>query len=305
MSNRHNSDLMSAGPQVNVRRPSNGARTPNAGRRSPARRSGGRAGSRSPGRRGSSSDAGRDSRDDGLPDREALADKLNEMSKQMRDMASESTLLKSRLQRAETEGRQKDKTIDELLNANAGGLTDSSSLRRTQQQVIGTLKSRVGELETMLLEKEAALQTVANQPTSHSLAEVETERRIFYAEVRRLQQQVQELQAGGAVEADSGGGGGGGGSGRSTAGVGVGSEAEWRQLKAEVASLRMARAELNEQLEWAQTDRDEALSRVTSLEGDLAAQRSAVREGRSRVARLQVEKDDAVRENTRLRESVR
>lgn len=300
MSHRHDSDMMSAGPQVNVKRRSGGARTPNAGRRSPARQSGGRAGSRSPGRRGSasSSGAGRESREDGLPDREALADKMNEMSKQMRDMASESTLLKSRLQRAETEGRQKDKTIDELLNANAGGLTDSSSLRRTQQQVMGTLKSRVGELETMLLEKEAALQTVANQPTSHSLAEVDAERRVFYAEVRRLQQQVQELQDGGAVAASSGGGSGAGG-------AGVGSEAEWRQLKDEVASLRMARAEMTEQLEWAQTDRDEALTRITTLEGELAAQRSAVREGRSRVARLQVEKDDAMRENTRLQESVR
>ena len=68
-----------------------------------------------------------------------------------------------------TEGRQKDKTIDELLNANAGGVTDSSSLRRTQQQHTGALKARVGELETMLLEKEAALQQATNQPEAQTL----------------------------------------------------------------------------------------------------------------------------------------
>ena len=80
----------------------------------------------------------------------------------------------------------------------------------------------------------------------------------------------------------------------------------WRRVTVWVVQVTENEiAELNEQLEWAQTDRDEALTRITSLEGELAAQRSAVREGRSRVARLQVEKDDAVRENTRLRESVR
>ena len=122
------SDVMSAGPSVPVRR--SGGRTPSAGRRSPGRRSPAR---RSPG-----------SQDD----RDTLAEKLNEMSrrkqeaqKMLRAAEDELTLAKSRLQRAETEGRQKDKTIDELLNANAGGVTDSSSLRRTQQPA-GRRRSR-------------------------------------------------------------------------------------------------------------------------------------------------------------------
>ena len=116
MSRNVGSDLMSAGPRVNVRRRASGGasrRSPGPGRRSP-----GRAGSRSPGRR---APAGRDSREDGLPDREDLADKLNEMSRKLREVTSETTLLKAKLQRAETEGKQKDKTIDELLSANAGG----------------------------------------------------------------------------------------------------------------------------------------------------------------------------------------
>jgi DNA repair exonuclease SbcCD ATPase subunit len=281
MSRNAGSDVMSAGPRVNVRRASGGSRPAAAGRRSPGP---GRAGSRSPGRPGRAGSrspggrrvsSGRESREDGLPDREALADKLNEMSRKMREVTSESTLLKSRLQRAETESKQKDKTIDELLSANAGGFSDSSSLRRTQQQMIGTLKGRVGELETMLLEKEAALQTVANQPQAHALAEVEAERRAFYTELRRLQQ----------LQGSDGGGGGGGAGG----GGGGGDDAELRQLREEVGSLRMGRAELNEQLEWAQTDRDEALARISSLESELSQQRTALREGRSRMARLQVQ----------------
>lgn len=257
---------------MNVRRRSSAA---GAGRRSPGA---GRAGSRSPGRR---TPVGRESRDDGLPDREDLADKLNEMSRRLREVTSESTLLKAKLQRAEAEGKLKDKTIDELLSSNAGGFSDSSTLRRTQQQMISSLKARVGELEAMLLEKEAALQTVANQPQAHALAEVEEERRVFYAEVRRLQQQV-KLAGGG------GGGGVGGGGGDASGDV------ELRQLREEISALRRARAELSEQLEWAHTDRDEALERIRSLETEVAQQRTAVREGRSRMARLQVEKDEAL-----------
>lgn len=284
MSRNVGSDLMSAGPRVNVRRRASGGasrRSPGPGRRSP-----GRAGSRSPGRRA----PGRDSREDGLPDREDLADKLNEMSRKLREVTSETTLLKAKLQRAETEGKQKDKTIDELLSANAGGFSDSSTLRRTQQQIIGSLKARVGELEAMLLEKEAALQTVANQPQAHALAEVEEERRVFYAEVRRLQHEVKQLQAG----AGSSGGDGGSNGGSVDAPAGGASEAQLRQLREEISSLRRARAELSEQLEWAQTDRDEALERIRSLETEVAQQRTAVREGRSRMARLQVEKEEAL-----------
>jgi DNA repair exonuclease SbcCD ATPase subunit len=269
MAHHAGSDVMSAGPRVNVRRRSSAA---GAGRRSPGA---GRAGSRSPGRR---TPVGRESRDDGLPDREDLADKLNEMGRRLREVTSESTLLKAKLQRAEAEGKQKDKTIDELLSSNAGGFSDSSTLRRTQQQMIGSLKARVGELEAMLLEKEAALQTVANQPQAHALAEVEEERRVFYAEVRRLQQQLKL----------GGGGGTGGGGGDAS------SDAELRQLREEISALRRARAELSEQLEWAHTDRDEALERIRSLETEVAQQRTAVREGRSRMARLQVEKDEAL-----------
>ena len=274
MSRHIGSDVMSAGPRVNMRRRASGGasrRSPGPGRWSPGP---GRAGSRSPARR---TPPGRESREDGLPDREDLADKLNEMSRKLREVTSESTLLKAKLQRAETEGKQKDKTIDELLSQNAGGFSDSSTLRRTQQQQIGSLKARVGELETMLLEKEAALQSLANQPQAHALAEVEEERRVFYAEIRRLQQQVQQQGAGGD-------GGGSGGSG----------DTELRQLREEISGLRRARAELSEQVEWAQTDRDEALERIRSLESEVAQQRTAVREGRSRLARLQVEKDEAL-----------
>ncbi len=278
MSRHVGSDVMSAGPRVNVRRRASGGasrRSPGQGRRSPGP---GRTGSRSPARR---TPSGRESREDGLPDREELADKLNEMSRKLREVMSESTLLKAKLQRAEAEGKQKDKTIDELLSANAGGFSDSSTLRRTQQQLIGSLKSRVNELERMLLEKEAALQSVANQPQAHALAEVEEERRVFYAEIRRLQQQQVQQRAGG----DGGGGIDGGGGGGDT---------ELRQLREEISSLRRARAELSEQVEWAQADRDEALERIRSLESEVAQQRTAVREGRSRLARLQVEKDEAL-----------
>ena len=275
------SDVMSAGPSVPVRR--SGGRTPSAGRRSPGRRSPAR---RSPG-----------SQDD----RDTLAEKLNEMSrrkqeaqKMLRAAEDELTLAKSRLQRAETEGRQKDKTIDELLNANAGGVTDSSSLRRTQQQHTGALKARVGELETMLLEKEAALQQATNQPEAQTLTEVEAERRVLMGEVRRLQK---------LVGADDAGGGGGGGAAAGSGGVGT--EAEWRQLKDEVGSLRMAQAELTEQLQWASTDRDEALESLRKAQEELAAQRTELREGRSKLARLQVEKDQQARELAQLRESVR
>jgi len=273
------SDVMSAGPSVPVRR--SGGRTPSAGRRSPGRRSPAR---RSPGSQG---------------DRDTLAEKLNEMSrrkqeaqKMLRAAEDELTLAKSRLQRAETEGRQKDKTIDELLNANAGGVTDSSSLRRTQQQHTGALKARVGELETMLLEKEAALQQATNQPEAQTLSEVEAERRVLMGEVRRLQK---------LVGADDAGGGGGAAAGSG----GVGTEAEWRQLKDEVGALRMAQAELTEQLQWASTDRDEALESLRKAQEELAAQRTELREGRSKLARLQVEKDQQARELAQLRESVR
>ena len=275
------SDVMSAGPSVPVRR--SGGRPPSAGRRSPGRRSPAR---RSPG-----------SQDD----RDTLAEKLNEMSrrkqeaqKMLRAAEDELTLAKSRLQRAETEGRQKDKTIDELLNANAGGVTDSSSLRRTQQQHTGALKARVGELETMLLEKEAALQQATNQPEAQTLSEGEAERRVLMGEVRRLQKRV------GADDA-----GGGGGAAAGSGGGGVGTEAEWRQLKDEVGSLRMAQAELTEQLQWAATDRDEALESLRKAQEELAAQRTELREGRSKLARLQVEKDQQARELAQLRESVR
>ncbi len=275
------SDVMSAGPSVPVRR--SGGRTPSAGRRSPGRRSPAR---RSPG-----------SQDD----RDTLAEKLNEMSrrkqeaqKMLRAAEDELTLAKSRLQRAETEGRQKDKTIDELLNANAGGVTDNSSLRRTQQQHTGALKARVGELETMLLEKEAALHQATNQPEAQTLSEVEAERRVLMGEVRRLQK---------LVGADDAGGGGGAAAG--SGGGGVGTEAEWRQLKDEVGSLRMAQAELTEQLQWASTDRDEALESLRKAQEELAAKRTELREGRSKLARLQVEKDQQARELAQLRESVR
>ena len=210
----------------------------------------------------------------------------------LRAAEDELTLAKSRLQRAETEGRQKDKTIDELLNANAGGVTDSSSLRRTQQQHTGALKARVGELETMLLEKEAALQQATNQPEAQTLSEVEAERRVLMGEVRRLQK---------LVGADDAGGGGGAAAGSG----GVGTEAEWRQLKDEVGALRMAQAELTEQLQWASTDRDEALESLRKAQEELAAQRTELREGRSKLARLQVEKDQQARELAQLRESVR
>ena len=78
-----------------------------------------------------------------LDDRETLAEKLNDAGRRLRDIAEENTLLKARLQRSETEGSKKDKTIDELLQASSGGYTDGASIRRTQQQHNSTLKDQL------------------------------------------------------------------------------------------------------------------------------------------------------------------
>ena len=51
--------------------------------------------------------------------------------------------------------------------------------------MIHVLKLRVKELEAMLLEKEAALQQLANHPDAHRVDELEAERRAYCAEVPR------------------------------------------------------------------------------------------------------------------------
>eukprot|EP01052_Picozoa_sp_SAG31_P058125 SAG31_NODE_17583_length_665_cov_1.356890_1_plen_66_part_00 len=50
--------------------------------------------------------------------------------------------------------------------------------------MIHVLKLRVKELEAMLLEKEAALQQLANHPDAHRVDELEAERRAYCDEVR-------------------------------------------------------------------------------------------------------------------------
>lgn len=210
-----------------------------------------------------------------LDDRESLAEKLHDMSRKYRDCDNELLVIKSRLQRAEADAAKKGKTIDELLDANAGGYSDASSVQRTQQQIITTLKARVSELEGMLLEKEGALQKVLNQPDSYRMDELDRECKIYCMEVRRLQKALRD--GGGAASTTSSG-----------SAVDVGNATEWAQLKKESASLKLAKAEMAEQLEWAQADRDEALSKVAALEAELAGCRKQVREGRSSLARLQV-----------------
>ena len=79
---------------------------------------------------------------------------------------------------------------------------------------------------------------------------------------------------------------------------------EWARLKKDLASLKLSKAEQAEQLDWALSDRDEALARVTSLEAELAKARKQVREGRSSLARMQVQKEEQEDDNRRLRGSL-
>ena len=52
-----------------------------------------------------------------------MAEKLTEMTKRLRESERECTLLKSRLQRSESEAAKKDKTIDDLLSDKVGAAT--------------------------------------------------------------------------------------------------------------------------------------------------------------------------------------
>jgi hypothetical protein len=216
-----------------------------------------------------------------IEDREALAEKLSSLGRRCRESEKELTVTKARLQRAEADGVKKDKTIDELLDANAGGYTDGQSIRRTQQGLITTLKARTAELEGVVMEKEVALQQLVNTPNAHRCDELERERRIFYMEVRRLQK-LTGAHAGPELGV------------RSVAESGGGSrtEAEWKSLKVESAKLKVAKAELTQQLEWALADKDDAIARATSLESELAASRTTIRESRLSLARLQVSRGE-------------
>jgi hypothetical protein len=194
------SGTMGTGPTVNLAHAKRGGaggavaarpRTPSSVRRSRSR-------SRSPGGRRASGGGGTPlltGHPGELADREALAEKLTQMGRRCRESEEEASLLRARLQRAEAEGSKKDRTIDELLEANAGGYTDGATIRRTQQQLNGALKARVAELEGMLLEKEAALQKVvhpAGADSAQRIDELERERRVCYVEVRRLRQLLAE-----------------------------------------------------------------------------------------------------------------
>ena len=105
------SDVMSAGPSVRVsssrpsdpRRASAGGASSRSSKTPPRARSGSRADS-----------GGRDN--SAIDDPESMAEKLTEMTRRLRESERECTLLRSRLQRSDTESQKKDKTIEELLN---------------------------------------------------------------------------------------------------------------------------------------------------------------------------------------------